>query len=96
MFSATTKESAANVAGDVKTTVYSAKRDARNAAGEISDGLSETAAKAGRAVRGYIDTANEEIHQVSDKVAQEIRTNPVRSSLIALGAGVLLGVLLRR
>jgi ElaB/YqjD/DUF883 family membrane-anchored ribosome-binding protein len=33
---------------------------------------------------------------VADRVTGEIRTNPVRSSMVALGAGLLLGLLMRR
>ncbi len=85
MLSATTKESAANTASEAKNTVYKAKGD-----------ITEMASRAGRQVRNYIDTAGEQLHDARDKVVSEVRTNPVRSSLIALGAGLVLGVLFRR
>lgn len=58
--------------------------------------LKSSANEAGRKVRAIVHTASDEISHASEKVTGEIRSNPVRSSMIALGVGVLLGVLLRR
>ena len=63
---------------------------------EIKDGLENTAHQAGQKLRQLYDSANEEINHASHAVTNEIRTNPLRSSAIALGAGVLLGMLIRR
>lgn len=41
------------------------------------------------------DSASHEISHASSAVTNEIRSNPVRSSAIALGAGVLLGMIFR-
>ena len=68
----------------------------KNSAHELNSGLHNTANQAGRKVRNLFNTASDEISHASDTVTQEIRTNPVRSSMIALGVGVLLGALLRR
>jgi ElaB/YqjD/DUF883 family membrane-anchored ribosome-binding protein len=68
----------------------------KDAACEMSDNLHEAAHSAGRKVRGMFNTASNEISSAREYVGAEIRSNPVRSSVIALGAGVLLGALLRR
>ncbi len=72
--------------------VASMKRPAR----EATEDLHEAAHQAGCKVRGMVDKASGEFSHVSDHVTQEIHANPVRSSVIALGIGVLLGALIRR
>jgi ElaB/YqjD/DUF883 family membrane-anchored ribosome-binding protein len=96
MFSANTKEAANATVSDAKATAYSAKRDFNNTSEDAGDEFARAASKAGRRVRGFIDSANEHISEASDKVTGEIRSNPVRSSAIALGVGFVLGALLRR
>ena len=73
-----------------------AVREVKSAAREINDDLHNAANQAGRKVRGMIDAAGDEVSYVSDKVTSEFQTNPIRSGLIALGVGVVLGALLRR
>lgn len=68
----------------------------KNSANEIKDELQDAANQAGRKVRRAFNSASDEISSASDKVTTEIRTNPVRSSVIALGVGMVLGALLRR
>lgn len=63
---------------------------------DLQDELHNAANQAGRKVRGMIDAAEDEVSYVSDKVASEFQTHPLRSGVIALGVGVLLGALLRR
>jgi ElaB/YqjD/DUF883 family membrane-anchored ribosome-binding protein len=63
---------------------------------EIKDGLDGAAHQAGQKIRHLYNSASGEIHHATDAVTNEIRTNPIRSSAIALGAGVLLGMLIRR
>lgn len=77
-----------------------AKEDAvtnlKNSARETKDELHEVANQAGRKVRNAFNAASDEIAHASETVTTEIRSNPVRSTAIALGVGVLLGALLRR
>lgn len=73
-----------------------AVREVKSAAREINDDLHNAANQAGRKVRGMIDNAGDEVTHVSDRLASEFQTNPLRSGVIALGVGVLLGALLRR
>ena len=63
---------------------------------DINGELHNAANQAGRKVRSLYNSASDEITHASDTVTSEIRSNPVRSSLIAMGVGVLLGALLRR
>lgn len=63
---------------------------------DLQDDLHNAANQAGRKVRGMIDAAGDEVSYVSDRLTSEFRTNPLRSGVIALGVGVLLGALLRR
>jgi ElaB/YqjD/DUF883 family membrane-anchored ribosome-binding protein len=58
--------------------------------------LNKVANQAGRKVRSLYNTASEEITHATDTVTSEIRNNPIRSSAIALGAGILIGMLIRR
>ena len=71
-------------------------RHVKKAAHEADDDLHDAANQAGRKVRGMLDTAGDEITHAGNRVSKEIHTNPVQSSLIALGVGVVLGALLRR
>ena len=63
---------------------------------DINGELHNAANQAGRKVRSLYNSASDEIANASDTVTNEIRSNPVRSSMIAMGVGVLLGALLRR
>ena len=96
MFSAATKESANSTMNEAKNTAYNAKRDLRDAGSEAKNDLSDIAQQTGRQVRGFIESANEQVMDAGNKVKGEIRSNPIRSSLIALSAGLVLGALFRR
>lgn len=96
MFSTATKEAANDTLADVKATASSAKRDLRDASKDARNELAVYAEKAGREVRHLIDGASDQLSHAGDRVTNEIRNNPVRSSAIALGIGVVLGALLRR
>ncbi len=65
----------------------------KNSAYEMQDDLNEAANEAGRKVRSMLNSANDEFTNASEKVTSEIRSNPVRSSAIALVAGVVLGLI---
>jgi len=100
MFSAATKEASSDVVKDVKATAYNAKRDLREASKdarvENHGMLTEYAEKAGREVRHLIDVTGDQLNHAGQRVTDEIRNNPIRSSAIALGAGLILGLLARR
>ncbi len=62
----------------------------------MSESLHDTAHNAGVKVRGMIHSASDELSNVRDRVGTEIQSNPLRSGLIALGIGAIIGALLRK
>jgi len=81
----------------------SAENDLKNAADDLAsqrrdavDSVSEYANEAGQKFRSFVDRTLESTNRVSSGIQDEVRTNPVRSSMIALGAGFILGALLTR
>ncbi len=101
MFSSATKENAENIKKNtenlkhnIRVTADSAKQDMEHAMD--SDTLNRFTNEAGRKVRSYYETASGSVNELADKMQDEIKNNPMRSSLMALGAGFILGVLLRR
>ena len=96
MFSPATKEDAATTLRDAKNTAYGAKADLSRVGEEASISLSDKAANAGRKVHDFVNAADGAIHDFGDKVSTEVHENPVRSSVISLGVGFLLGALLLR
>ncbi len=96
MFSAQTKEAANATLSDAKSTAYNVKRDFSNTADEATSEFERAANRVGKQVRGFVDTASDQITDASEKVTSEIRSNPIRSSAVALGIGFILGSLLRR
>ena len=100
MLSSSTKE-AANLTkdfaeNDVKNAMTNTANKVRGKAGHVVEDLSSYANEAGRKVRHFMDNASDELSHASDRVSGEIRANPVRSSVIALGVGFLIGALVRR
>jgi ElaB/YqjD/DUF883 family membrane-anchored ribosome-binding protein len=83
MFNSPTKEDANNT-------------NLKDATCEMADNLHNAANNAGRKVRSMVNNTSHNIAHASEYAGTEIRNNPVRSSIIALGVGVLLGCLLRR
>ena len=84
-------------------TKASAEHDLKSAADDLAahgrdavDSVSEYANEVGQKFRGFVDRTLESTNKVSSGMQDEIRSNPVRSSLIALGAGFILGALLTR
>ena len=65
-------------------------------AADAKESLLATANKAGTKVREFIDSATDEFTNASDAVTSRIQDKPMQSALIALGVGVLAGLLFRR
>lgn len=82
MFSATPKN---DMSLDNKSTLDNAK-----------DSVSNTANKIGHDAREMYNNASDELSHASACVKKEIRDNPLRSSAIAMGVGIVLGMLFRR
>jgi ElaB/YqjD/DUF883 family membrane-anchored ribosome-binding protein len=107
MLSSATK-AAANVTKslaehDMRSAARDASKSARDAAYDLKDrgndvlhDVSDYANEAGQKVRGFFDRTVDGSKTATHKIETEIKTNPVRSSAIALGAGFILGALLTR
>ena len=98
MISTATK-TAANVTkalaeNDVRHTVQDTARDLQDRGADFVNNVSGYANEAGARVRGFVDRTVDDVNHVSHNVEGEIRGNPVRSTLIALGIGFALGALL--
>jgi ElaB/YqjD/DUF883 family membrane-anchored ribosome-binding protein len=100
MFSTTTKEYAAatkdSAVEDVRDNVARTKREARNSANQAEDSIVGVAENAGRKVRDFIDDTSDKLQDTGDRIKQEVNDNPMQSTLIALGAGFVLGMLFSR
>lgn len=88
-----TKKLAENdVRSNIDKTLHRVEDNAR----QVIDDLSARAGETGSKVRHLIDDASGSLKKGGDRLNQEVHNNPVRSSLLALGAGVAIGLLLRR
>ena len=72
------------------------KTNVKTAANDVRDEIDSISAQATRMARELLESAQEELEHMSGAVTDEIRANPWRSGLIALGVGVAIGALLRR
>ena len=72
------------------------KRKAEETSETVKGDIREIANDAGRRVREFISGCKDELDDTTRTVTLTIRKKPIQSSLIALGAGFLLGALLRR
>jgi len=86
------RSSARDAANNARDTVHELKDQGHHVLNDVSDYASE----AGQKVRGLFDRTFDSGKTATHKIETEIKTNPVRSSAIALGAGFILGALLTR
>lgn len=100
MFSTTTKDYASatkeSAADDVRENAYRTRNDIRGSASNTADNVADAAQTAGRKVRDFIDDTSDKLHSTTDRLSHEVRDNPIQSTLIALSAGFVLGMLFRR
>ena len=96
MLSAATK-AAANVTKDLaENDIRHAGRDVENHGRDVLHNINDYANEAGQKVRGAFDTTVDRTRSFSQNIESEIKSNPIRSSALALGAGFILGALLSR
>lgn len=96
MLSSATK-AAANTTKDLaENDIRDAVRRSEGNVSDVAHSVNDYANEAGQKVRGFLDQTIDETSRVTQKLQDEIKTNPVRSSAIALGAGFILGTLLAR
>lgn len=96
MLSSATKAAANVTKGLAENDIRNAGRDAEAEGRDILHNVSDYANEAGQKVRGFFDKTLDTTSTVTHKVEAEIKSNPIRSSAIALGAGFILGALLTR
>ena len=72
------------------------KADARDAASAVKEDLAGVAHRTGQHARELADSAGHSLSGIGDVMSVRIRENPVQSSLIALGAGLVIGMLYKR
>ena len=92
MINAGKEENIANL----KNSTQNLRSAVGNVAEDAKEDLRVVANNAGKRVRDFIHTASDEVTHAKDTVTSQIRTNPVQSSMVALGIGFLLGALFRR
>ncbi len=96
MLSSATK-AAANVTKSLaENDIRNAARETENNGHDVLHNVSDYALDAGQKVRGLFDKTVDQTSRASDRIQEEIKSNPIRSSAIALGAGFILGALLTR
>lgn len=93
MYTGTSKDTSFK---DVKSSAANLRDEAVDTAYGVKDDLNNAAQQAGRKVRNFFNSASDEISHATDTVTTQVRKNPVQSSMIALGAGFILGALFRR
>lgn len=102
MFSTATKNA---VAADVKNGAYRVGRDmrqgARNFASDVKSGgsaahVEHIANDLVHQIQDYIERTRHDFEGATDRVTNKIRSNPMQSSLVALGVGVLVGMFIRK
>ena len=81
---------------DARSTASHAVHSLENDGNDVIGKVNSYAHDAGQKVRTLYDKTRDTTSRVSHNVESEIKTNPVRSSAIALGAGFILGALLTR
>ena len=96
MLSSATKAAANVTKGLAENDLRNAAQDVEADGRDILHNVSDYANEAGQKVRGFFDKTLDTTNKVTHNVEAEIKSNPIRSSAIALGAGFILGALLTR
>lgn len=111
MFSSLTENAAKGTAALAKGDLERGAKKLRNKAKKVVDDIedkvdeydenvftdmSDTANKAGMKMRSFFDDVASGAQENVKRIEDEINSNPVRSSLIALSVGVVIGALFRR
>ncbi len=84
-----------NFANDTKEAANNIGSTARDAANSVADDARTVANRAGQQARRVFFTAKDELSSAADNVTGQIRQNPLQATLVALGAGLVVGLLLR-
>lgn len=93
---ATPSNKAASSSADGHIMADGIVKDMRNGLESTAHDLRQAANNAGTAVRDIAEKAATETSRATHDAMSYVRTNPLQSSMIALGAGMVIGALLRR
>lgn len=81
-----------DVRSEADRTVEGVEKTARH----VADDLSSRANEAGAKLRHLFDDAQGHLNKAGGRLNKEVHENPVRTGLLALGTGVLIGMMLKR
>ena len=90
------KSNVQSIANEAKDAADNIGKQARDVAEDAASDARSIAHRAGKEARRVYGQAKDELCSASDSVGTQIRNNPVQSTLLALGAGLLLGAFLNR
>ena len=90
------KETAKDAAQDAKAMAKDRMKNLREDAEEVGEDLRSAAQQAGKKVRNAVEHAVDETTETAKVVTGYVRSNPIESTLIGLGVGIVVGALLRR
>jgi ElaB/YqjD/DUF883 family membrane-anchored ribosome-binding protein len=89
-------EKGANAAADIGEGARRVRSDVRGTIHAVKGDLEDIARHAGHQMREFAVSAERGVTAATESVTGRIKENPVQSTLIALGAGFLLGLFFRR
>ncbi len=81
---------------DAKRAARMAKDDIRDGVHTLGNNIEGMARDSGHKMRDMADSVGHNLNEASRNVGIRIRDNPVQSSFIALGIGILVGILFQR
>jgi ElaB/YqjD/DUF883 family membrane-anchored ribosome-binding protein len=81
---------------NVKEAARNFKNEAGKTARAVTDDLEDTARRTGHHMRELADSAGHGLSDIGQTMALKIRDKPVQSSFIALGIGLVFGMLYSR
>jgi ElaB/YqjD/DUF883 family membrane-anchored ribosome-binding protein len=85
-----------SAAGDLKEAASAQVENIRQAAGQKADELGEAAQGEAEELRGAAEKAKSQAKSWQAEGEAYVRDNPTKAVLVALGVGILLGLLLRK
>lgn len=81
---------------EVKKMAHDFKADATDTANAAKNDLEGVARETGAQIRKFMGNTGHNLKEAGETVAGRIRENPIQSALIALGVGILAGIVYRR
>ncbi|MDD4617082.1 MAG: DUF883 C-terminal domain-containing protein [Alphaproteobacteria bacterium] len=85
-----------NPIGDAKERLGSMRDEARETAGKVRNDLQGLAYDAGHMAKQYVEAGQRGVRKTACALAETIQKKPLQSSAIAVGIGLVMGMLMRR